>query len=125
MSIDLSKILMDSNMASFGDVLVNFVYSLALSRIRGRFHGDRVKNRVLAEALCKCGLRDMLSGKVDTHVKGNAAEALIAYAWISGKVSLNELVDILSKNFHGEGFKYEVEAFSELLKYILVKVIEN
>lgn len=123
--LDLHEVLMNSDMASFGDSLLNFVYSLSLSRINGKFRGGRVRNKVLAEALCRCGLRDFLSGKVDVHVKGDAVEALIAYAWISNKVSLDELVNVLSSNLRSNDFEDEVEAFSNLLRYVLVKIFEG
>jgi len=122
---DLHSILMNSDMASFGDSLLNFVYSLSLSRVSGRLRGGRVRNKVLAEALCRCGLRDLLSGKVDVHVKGDAFEALIAYAWISGKTSIDELVNVLSDNLSGDGFEDEIKAFTALLKHVLVKLLEG
>jgi hypothetical protein len=125
---DLHDILVDDDLASFGDSLINFVYSIALSVVGGRFRGGRVKNRVLAEALCRCGLRGLLEGRVDVHVKGDAAEALIAYAWLSGRVSLNELVDILVGNISADSignFDCEVKAFSALLKHVLVRIFEG
>lgn len=125
---DLHDILVDEDLASFGDTLVNFVYSIALSVVSGKFRGGRVRNRVLAEALCRCGLRSLLNGKVDVHVKGDAAEALIAYAWLSGRVSLNELVDILVGNLSADvigNFDCEVKAFSVLLKHVLVSIFES
>lgn len=124
----IADVLMDHDLASFGDSLVNFIFSIALSKISGRFCGVRVRNRVLAEALNRCGLRGFLGGRVDVHVKGNAVEALLAYAWVSGKVSLMDLVNVLASSIPSEGFEdfnVQVEAFSTLLKFVLVKLSEG
>jgi len=118
----LSSVLMDKGLAELGDSLVNFLYSAAKSRVLGKFCGERVSNKVLAEALRRAGLRAELPRRVDVHVRGDAAEALIAYAWVSNWLRIDEAIDFLASHLErrlGEGeFEASIIAFSELLKLI-------
>lgn len=118
----LSSVLMDKGLAELGDSLVNFLYSAAKSRVLGKFCGERVSNKVLAEALRRAGLRAELPRRVDVHVRGDAAEALIAYAWVSNLLRIDEAIDFLASHLErrlGEGeFEASIIAFSELLKLI-------
>jgi len=113
---------MDKGLAELGDSLVNFLYSAAKSRVLGKFCGERVSNKVLAEALRRAGLRAELPRRVDVHVRGDAAEALIAYAWVSNLLRIDEAIDFLASHLErrlGEGeFEASIIAFSELLKLI-------
>jgi hypothetical protein len=89
----------DKGLAKFGDSLVNFVFSLALSEYLGRPTGERVPNASLALALEMAGLKGLIPPRRDKHGKGDIAEALFAYAWLEGKVSIEEAVEILKENF--------------------------
>ncbi|MCS7364667.1 MAG: hypothetical protein NDF54_04435 [archaeon GB-1867-035] len=132
MEDELSRILLNRDLAKLGDSLVNFIYSAAKSRILGRFYGERVSNKVLSEALCRAGLRGKLPLRSDVHVRGNAAEALIAYAWVNGFLSVDEAIVFLSSNLRisentgrsGE-FEAAVNAFTGLLKHIWRFFIES
>jgi hypothetical protein len=84
-------------LASLGDSYVNFVYSLALSNRKGNPFGTKVKGSFLAEALRKAGLRECLQSRMSRHSLADAAEALIAYAWLSRWVSLDESVAMIEK----------------------------
>ena len=126
MEDELSRILLNRGLAKLGDSLVNFIYSAAKSRVLSGFYGERVSNRVLSEALCRVGLKGRLPLRSDVHVRSNAAEALIAYAWVNGLLSVDEAVDLLASNlrlFEGISRRGEweaaVNAFTELLRYIL------
>ena len=93
----LSEVLTDRDLASLGDAYVNFVYSLALSNMKRKPVGARVKGSVLAEALRKAGLRNSLGSGMSRHTLADAAEALIAYAWLNGCLTLDESVAIMRK----------------------------
>ena len=105
----LSDILMDQKLAKLGDAYINFLYSLALSKKQKEATGIKVKGRLLADAFKKAGLRDLLPSRIDLHKQANAAEALIVYAWIQGKITLEEGLEILKQNDDS------VEAFRTLL----------
>jgi hypothetical protein len=95
----LAEVLADRDLASLGDAYVNFAHSLALSNRRRKPLGVRVKGSVLAEALRKAGLRDRLgSGMSRAHALADAAEAMIVYAWLNGRLTLDESVAIMRKD---------------------------
>jgi len=108
----LQDVLADKDLAGLGDMYVNFVHSMALSQRLHRPTGDKVNNRVLAEAIKKSGLREMLPRRTDRHAQGNAAEALIVYAWLQEIMSFDDCLKILGR---GDDL---TEAFTQLLQEI-------
>jgi hypothetical protein len=94
----LSEVLTDKQLASLGDAYINFVYSLALSRRKGKPDGAKVKGTVLAEALRKAGLRKLLPSRIDKHVLSDAAEALLVYAWLKNLLTLEDSVETIAEN---------------------------
>lgn len=112
-SLTLDGVLMNKKLASLGDAFVNFVYSIALSEKLEDPIGVKVKSQVLADALRKAGLRRRLPSRTDRHMQGNAAEALIVYAWLRGVLSLSEAVQVIE-----EKAEDPVEAFATLLDKI-------
>jgi len=106
----LEDVLKDQDLARLGDAYVNFIYSIALSRRKREATGAKVSSSVLAQALKKAGLRGLLPGRMDRHALGNAAEALLVFAWIHGAISIEESVIALTSTDNA------VEAFSTLLR---------
>jgi hypothetical protein len=106
---NLREVLADQKLAALGDAYVNFIYSLALSKRKEEPVGVKVESRLLAEALKKAGLRNLLPSRIDRHKQADAAEALIVYAWIQGAMTIEEGVSIL------EQFEDMVEAFCSVL----------
>ncbi|MEM3018952.1 MAG: ribonuclease III family protein [Candidatus Bathyarchaeia archaeon] len=117
---NLRKIVADRGLSSFGDALVNFLFSLAIVRATGSPKGEKVRNRDLAIAMKAIGLRNILPLRMDSHALGNAAEALIAYGWLKGLFTTEEYVEIL-----GGGIDKPVEALKELLREVLKKLSGN
>jgi hypothetical protein len=105
----LEDVLNDRNLAGLGDAYVNFIYSIALSKREGRAAGARVSSRVLAQALKRAKLRGFLPKRMDRHALGDAAEALVAYAYLCGAISIEESVVTLSSADN------TAEAFANLL----------
>jgi len=105
----LREVLADQKLAALGDAYVNFVYSLALSKKRGEPVGAKVDSRLLAEALRKAELRNLLPSRIDRHKQADAAEALIVYAWVQDVMTIEEGVSIL------EQFEDMVDAFCSFL----------
>jgi Ribonuclease III len=91
----LTKVLTDSAMAQFGDALLNFAYSLALTETTGRPKGTKVPDRTLAEAAVKAGLRKHLSRRVGRGDVANSLEALLGFAWLQKLMTLDEIVTCL------------------------------
>jgi len=112
-SLTLDDILMSKKLASLGDAFVNFVYSIALSEKLGEPVGAKVKSQILADALRKAGLRRRLPSRTDRHTQGDAAEALIVYAWLQDILTLSEAVQVIE-----EKAEEPVEAFTTLLTQI-------
>ncbi|UCE15883.1 MAG: hypothetical protein JSV12_08505 [Candidatus Bathyarchaeota archaeon] len=108
----LQEVLLDKDLAGLGDIYVNFVHSLALSKKLQRPTGAKVNNRILAEAVKKSGLRKMLPRRIDRHAQGNAAEALIVYAWLQEIMSFEDCLKILG------GDDDPTDAFTQLLQEI-------
>lgn len=106
----LQEVLLDRDLAKLGDAYVNFIHSLALSRRLGRPTGAKVDNQTLASALKKAGLREALPRRMDRHAQGNAAEALIVYAWLRGALTLEDCLRVLMAS------EDPVDAFAELLR---------
>ena len=112
----LEELLLDKDLAALGDSYVNFVYSLAMSQKLKRPVGAKVDNQTLAEAVTKSGLRRFLPHRVDRHTRGNAAEALLLYAWLENLLEFDDCTKVLSREDN------TVEAFANLLKDVLRKL---
>jgi hypothetical protein len=112
----LEEVLVDKDLAGLGDAYVNFLYSLVVSQKSGHPTGAKVNNRVLAKALRKAGLRKFLPRRIDRHVLGNAAEALIVFAWLADTVTFEDSLKILGQKDD------TVEAFAVLLREILERL---
>jgi hypothetical protein len=108
----VEELLLDKDLASLGDSYVNFIYSLAMSQKYGHPAGAKVNNQILARAVEASGLRALLPHRVDRHARGNAAEALLVFAWLQDTLEMDECIKVLSK-------KDSVEAFAILLRQIL------
>ena len=88
-------VVLDRGLAALGDALVNFAYSLALSLASGKPTGSRLDNRLLWEALRASGLREKMPKRMSRHELADAAEAPLAYGWLSGLISFWDVVGAL------------------------------
>ena len=103
---DLIKILTNAGLAQFGDSLLNFAYSVALTETTGRPKGTKVQDRILADGATKAGLRKLLPRRVSRGDVANSIEALLGHVWLQKMITLEEIVACLktenldpSKNF--------------------------
>ncbi|MEM3458177.1 MAG: ribonuclease III family protein [Candidatus Bathyarchaeia archaeon] len=113
---NMTEVLTDHGLASLGDAYVNFVYSVAISARKGAPCGEKVKGSVLAEAIRRTGLREKLPSRMTRHLMADAAEALIAYAWLQGYITIEESITILTST------EDSVEGFSQLLSAIKKRI---
>jgi hypothetical protein len=113
---NLKEVLLDHDLAALGDAYINFVYSLALSKRRRKPSGAKVRGAALSEAVRKAGLREHLPSRVTRHLLADAAEALIVYAWLCNRITLEESVAILEENAD------LVDALTQLLMMIKKRI---
>lgn len=120
--LSLREILFDKHLAKLGDPFVNFIYSLAKSYVLRRFDAWKVPDKVLAQALREADLRFLVSQKASNHDLGDAVEALLIHAWMTQKISIDELAEILSEQLEAGDFsdsiketRIAIQAFTALL----------
>lgn len=104
------------NLSSFGDVLVNFLYSWALSRASGEWEGRKVQNKTLASSLSRSVVGK--PRRSDKQMLGNYVESAIAEAWVSGRVTSEECVDVLASHLRAGDEESHREAFTALLDFV-------
>jgi hypothetical protein len=91
----LARVLVDKGLAQFGDSLLNFAYSKALTETTGKPMGTKVADKVLAEAAVKSGLRKLLPRRVGRGEVANGLEALLGHSFLEKRVTLDEVVSCL------------------------------
>lgn len=124
-SQDIRVILRDKDLAKFGDVLVNFIYSLAKSFTLNRPYGSKVSGKILANAIKTSLLKTYIPSRSDTHTLGDFTEAIIAYTWLSNIMSIDEMAEILKDNlskFTIVSRRDEIEAASFAFRELLNKI---
>jgi hypothetical protein len=92
---NLDKILTNTGLAQFGDSLLNFAYSIAVTETTGRPSGIKVQDRILADAAARAGLRKHLPRRVGRGDVANSLEALLGHAWLQRMITLEEIVSCL------------------------------
>jgi hypothetical protein len=94
----LQSILRNKQLASLGDAFVNFIYSLALTKVRSHPEGTKVSDRILSEAFRLAGLREQLGSRLSRKDLANAAESLLAETYRRQLISIDESVEIITQN---------------------------
>ncbi len=92
---DLGKILTNAGLAQFGDSLLNFAYSIALTETTHRPRGTKVQDKILAYAAARAGLRKRLPRRVGRGDVANSLEALLGHVWLQKMITLEEIVSCL------------------------------
>jgi hypothetical protein len=96
----IEEIMNDKGLAKVGDGIVNLCYSLAKSRIFGIATGDKVRDSVLARAIRATEVYRYISRRTDSGRAADAYEAIMAYLWMTGKITVQGTVDALVKTLH-------------------------
>lgn len=116
---NVEGILRDKGLASFGDALVNFLFSIAVTRSLGKPTGLRMDNKILAEAVKRSRLRSLIPRRTDRKTAGDYAEAVIAYAWLEGVMTTDGFIKMLMKDIDNP-----VNAFKNIIEKILEDLME-
>jgi len=121
----------DKGLAKIGDGIVNLAYSVAKSIYLTRNNlnkevvrtGLKVSKKILSNALKNANMKSFAKNRADAHDLANTVEAIIAYVWLSNKMSLKEIIDFLTENFSGtlqgriDEINNAIKAFTNLLNY--------
>jgi len=87
----------DKGLAKVGDNLVNLCYSLAKSQILRKMTGEKVRDSVLARAIRKTSTYNHMKRRTDAGRAADAYEAIMAYLWLSEKITIQDIVQSLCK----------------------------
>jgi len=95
---DLTETLLDKALSKFGDAIVNFTYSLAKSIVLQIPMGEKVPDKTLGSALRATALRKQVPPHAKIGTLGDAVEAFVAFMWLTERLSLQRIVEILVDN---------------------------
>jgi hypothetical protein len=118
----------DKGLAKLGDEIVNMVYSLAESIFINKATGEKVNATILSESMRLSGLRFLAKSRANAHSIADSAEAVIAYAYLQNKVSIDDFIEKILAGFRKKPFPWndtqmkrdaDISALTELL--ILIK----
>ena len=87
----------DKGLAKVGDGIVNLCYSLAKSKVLGHATADKVRDSVLARAIRATDIYRHISRRTDSGRAADAYEAIMAYLWMTGRITVQSTVDALAK----------------------------
>jgi len=96
----VEKIMNDKGLAKVGDGIVNLCYSLAKSKVLGHATGEKVRDSVLARAIRTTDVYNHISRRTDSGRAADAYEAIMAYLWMTGKITIQGTVDALAQTLH-------------------------
>jgi hypothetical protein len=94
----IDAIMNDKGLAKIGDGLVNFCYSLAKSAVLGEATGEKVRDSVMAHAIRATPVYSQIGRRTDAGDAADAFEAIMAYLWITKKLTIEEFVSLLIQN---------------------------
>jgi len=92
---DLESVLNDKGLAQIGDNLVNLCYSIAKSMVLDEAMGVKVRDSVLARAIRSTKVYEYVTGRCDVGCAGDAYEAVMAWLWMRGKVTIESIIQHL------------------------------
>ena len=121
----------DKGLAKIGDGIVNLTYSMAKSIYLTKKNsknilrtGLKVSKKILSNALKNAEMKSFARSRADAHDLADTVESILAYLWLSNKITLHEIIDFLTENLSGdlhnrtEEIHSATEAFTNLLNYI-------
>ena len=129
----------DKGLAKIGDGIVNLVYSVAKSEYLTRNGnnrkvvrtGKKVSKKILSDALKNAEMKSYARSRADAHDLADTAEAIVAYIWLSNKVTIPQLIEKLVNYIPGnlvernEEIENATVGFTKLLNFIKSLLPEN
>lgn len=123
----------DKGLAKIGDGVVNLAYSVAKSIFLTNNStnkkivrtGLKVNRTILSNALKNANMKNFAKNRGDAHDLADSVEAIMAYVWLSNKMTLSDIIDILKNNFEGDlriksqELKSATQAFTKLLIHVI------
>jgi hypothetical protein len=122
------SIMNDKGLAKVGDNLVNLIYSLAKSVILGHTTGEKVRDSVLARAIRATEVYNHISRRTDAGRAADAYEAIMAYLWMTGKITIQGSVKSLTETLHIDSKtsrKKEGEVAAQSFQLLLEQHLES
>nr|MDO8099908.1 ribonuclease III family protein [Candidatus Njordarchaeota archaeon] len=92
----------DKGLARLGDSITNLVLSFAVSLVLGHPEGRRAPDKVLSQAIIEAGLRHMAPKRASSDELGDIAESLIASAWLSNTINIEDAASTIASEFNEE-----------------------
>ena len=88
------KLILTKGLAKLGDSVLNFVVSAGISISLKKPCGVKVADKIIRKAVAKECIERIVHKSSLKHMKiEDIVEALIAYIWINGWVTIDELID--------------------------------
>ena len=128
--LNLLELLLDKNLAKFGDSIVNFIYNAAIFEATKQLQGVKVWDKCLAEACRASPLRNLVGSKKNAGELGDVVEAFIGFIYMKkNKQILGHMIEILKRSIVQNWNEQETneqelcrEAFSYLLKTLCKEI---
>jgi len=122
----------DKGLAKIGDGIVNLSYSVAKSiylTINNKNKkilrtGLKVNRTILSIALKNANMKSFAKSRADAHDLADTVEAIIAYVWLSNKMTLPDIINFLKNSIEGdlhsrsEELVSATQAFTNLLNHV-------
>jgi hypothetical protein len=122
----------DKGLAKIGDGIVNIAYSVAKSIFLTKNNlnnkivrtGKKVGKNILEKALKNANMKNFAKNRANAHDLADTVEAIVAYVWLSDKITLKEIINFLKDNLSGDLYDRNDEiknatiAFTNLLNHI-------
>ena len=123
----------DKGLAKIGDGVINLAFSVAKSIFLTSNStnkkivrtGLKVNRNILSNALKNANMKDFAKRRGDAHDLADTVEAIIAYVWLSEKMTLSDIIDFLKNHFEGDfrikaqESKSATQAFTKLLIHVI------
>lgn len=85
-------------LARIGDPIMNLAFSMAYSKISGRFEGIKLSKKVQAQSLRDAGLRECTVLRANAHDLADSVESFCAYAYYKLGFTIEYMADMLYVN---------------------------
>ena len=105
-TISIEDILYSKQLASLGDALVNYCYSVARMSINPKLMtGVRVWDSSLAMALRQSPFNSFIKRRISQGSLGDCVEAIVGWVYMNELMSLEEIITLLKNNLPAELLK--------------------